>query len=58
VTFLLRLTRDLREGRKSPRVLVRRGWRLLKDEDRIVAEAVAHGCQPMTPREARELLGG
>ena len=55
-TFLLRLTRDLREGRKSPWVLVRRGWRLLKDEPHIVAEAVAHGCQSMTPREARQLL--
>jgi uridine kinase len=56
ITFLLRLVRDLREGRKSPWVLVRRGWRLLKDEPRVVAEAVAHGCEPMTPREARRLL--
>jgi uridine kinase len=56
ITFVLRLTRDLREGRKAPWVLVRRGWRLLKDEPRIVAEAVAHGCEPMTPREARRLL--
>ena len=56
ITFLLRLVRDLREGRKSPWVLVRRGWRLLKDEPRIVAEAVAHGCEPMTPRQARALL--
>lgn len=56
VTFALRLTRDLREGRKPPRVLVRRGWRLLRDEPRIVAEAVAHGCSPMSPRAARRLL--
>jgi uridine kinase len=56
ITFVLRLTRDLREGRKPPWVLVRRGWRLLKDEPRIVAEAVAHGCEPMTPREARGVL--
>lgn len=56
VTFLLRLVRDLREGRKSPWVLVRRGWRLMRDEPRIVADAVAHGCEPMTPRQARKML--
>lgn len=57
-TFGLRLARDLREGRKSPGVLVRRGWRLMRDEPRIVAEAVAHGCTAMSPRRARALLGG
>jgi uridine kinase len=56
ITFGLRLVRDLREGRKSPWVLVRRGWRLMQDEPRIVADAVAHGCDPMTPHEARALL--
>lgn len=55
-TFALRLARDLREGRKSPWVLVRRGWRLMKDEPRIIADAVAHGCEPMTPKQARKLL--
>ncbi|MCL3819864.1 uridine kinase family protein [Aeromicrobium wangtongii] len=57
VTFALRLFRDLREARKPPSMLVRRGWRLMKDEPRIVAEAVAHGCEAMSPREARRLLG-
>ena len=56
VTFVLRLVRDLREGRKPPWVLVRRGWRLMQDEPRIVAEAVAHGCEPMSPRQARRQL--
>lgn len=56
VTFALRLCRDLREGRKAPWVLVRRGWRLMQDEPRIVAEAVAHGCTPMSPRRARAVL--
>lgn len=56
MTFVLRLVRDLREGRKSPLVLVRRGWRLMKDEPRIVADAVAHGCEPMTPRQTQRLL--
>lgn len=58
ITFALRLFRDLREGRKPPWVLVRRGWRLMQEEPRIVAEAVAHGCVPMSPREARRLLAG
>jgi len=56
VTFGLRLARDLHEGRKSPLVLVRRGWRLMLDEPRLVADAVAHGCQVMTPRQARKML--
>jgi uridine kinase len=58
VTYGLRLVRDLREGRKSPWVLARRGWRLMRDEPRIVADAVEHGCIPMTPRDARTLLRG
>jgi uridine kinase len=56
ITFVLRLARDLTEGRKAPWVLVRRGVRLMKDEPRIVAEAVAHGCEPMTPGQARAML--
>lgn len=56
VTFALRLARDLREGRKSPWVLVRRGWRLKNDDDHVVAQAVAAGCTPMTPRRARREL--
>lgn len=56
ITFALRLARDLREGRKPPWVLLRRGWRLFKDEPRIIADAVAHGCEPMTPRQARRML--
>jgi len=56
VTFALRLTRDLREGRKSPWVLVRRGWRLMRAEPQVIAHAVAHGCVAMSPREAFSLL--
>jgi uridine kinase len=52
VTFWRRLTRDLRERRKPPLVLLRRGWALLRDQDRVVAHAVARGCRPMTPDEA------
>ncbi|MEH3034014.1 MAG: ATP-binding protein [Aeromicrobium erythreum] len=56
LTFVLRLARDLREGRKAPWVLVRRGWRLLRAEPAVVQAAVAAGCEPMTPRRARRLL--
>ena len=56
VTFLLRLARDLREGRKAPHVLLRRGWRLMRAEPAIVSDAVNHGCTPMTPRNAERRL--
>jgi len=52
VTFWRRLTRDLREHRKPPLVLLRRGLALLRDQDRVVAHAVARGCRAMTPEEA------
>jgi uridine kinase len=52
VTFWRRLTRDLREHRKPPLVLVRRGWALMRDQRRVIASAVALGCTPVTPHEA------
>ncbi|WP_370615988.1 ATP-binding protein [Mumia sp. Pv 4-285] len=52
VTFVLRLVRDLREKRKPLPVLLRRGWHLMREEPAVVAEAVEHGCRPMTPRRA------
>jgi uridine kinase len=52
VTFALRLVRDLREHRKPPRLLVRRGWWLARREPEIVAALVEMGCTPMTPRQA------
>lgn len=52
VTFWRRLTRDLREHRKPPLVLLRRGLALLHDQRRVVANAVEKGCTPMTPDEA------
>jgi uridine kinase len=52
VTFWRRLTRDLREHRKPPLVLLRRGYALLRDQRRVVADAVAKGCTPVTPDEA------
>ena len=52
VTFWRRLTRDLREHRKPPLVLVRRGVALLRDQRNVVAHAVELGCEPVTPDEA------
>jgi uridine kinase len=52
VTFWRRLTRDLREHRKPPLLLVRRGLALMRDQQRVVAHAVALGCTPVTADEA------
>ena len=57
-TFVLRLTRDLREHRKPPALLLRRGWWLARREREIVAALVAKGCTPMSPREAEDYVGG
>lgn len=56
VTFWRRLTRDLREHRKPPLVLVRRGVALLRDQRRVVEHASALGCVPATPDEAYAAL--
>jgi uridine kinase len=52
VTFFRRLVRDLREGRKPPWVLVRRGLALVKAEPAVVERARAAGCRVMTSKEA------
>jgi len=52
VTFWRRLTRDLREHRKPPLVLLRRGWALLRDQRRVIDDAVALGCLAVSTREA------
>jgi len=61
VTFWRRLSRDLRERRKPPLVLMRRGVALMRDQRRVVGHAVARGCTPVHPDEAyaavHDLLG-
>jgi uridine kinase len=52
VTFWRRLTRDLREHRKPPLLLVRRGLDLMRDQRRVVDHAVERGCQQATPDQA------
>ena len=56
VTFWRRFTRDLREHRKPPLVLLRRGWLLMRAEPEVVSHAVSCGCRPMSPHEAFEQL--
>jgi uridine kinase len=59
MTFWRRLTRDLREQRKPPLVLVRRGAALLRDQQRVVAHAVRQGCRRATGDQAyAELTAG
>lgn len=52
VTFWRRLTRDLREHRKPPVVLLRRGWALMRDQRRVIAGAAARGCEVVSVAEA------
>ena len=52
VTFWRRLTRDLKERRKPPLILLRRGLMLMQAEPAVVAHAVTLGCTPLSPKQA------
>jgi uridine kinase len=56
VTFWRRLRRDLRERRKPPMLLLRRGLALMRAEPDIVAHAAALGCTPVTSHQAHERI--
>jgi uridine kinase len=56
VTFWRRLVRDLREGRKAPLTLVRRGLALRRHEPAIVARQVALGAVPVHGADALRRL--
>ncbi|MCX6401735.1 MAG: AAA family ATPase [Propionibacteriales bacterium] len=58
VTFWRRLTRDLREHRKPPLVLVRRGFALARAQHQVVRRAVAVGCRIATGDRAFADLEG
>ncbi|MFB6725636.1 uridine kinase [Kribbella sp. NPDC056345] len=62
VTFARRFQRDLREHRKPPFTLLRRGLLLLRDDPQVVRRCVEAGCDPMTPKAAlrriRALVAG
>ncbi|MEV5885505.1 uridine kinase [Streptomyces sp. NPDC052020] len=51
-TFRRRFLRDLREGRKSVPFLVRRGWRLMRQERTIIARQTALGAYACDRDEA------
>lgn len=55
-TFRRRFLRDLREGRKSVPFLLRRGWRLMRDERSIVARQTALGAHACDRDEALDRL--
>ncbi len=57
LTFCRRLLRDLREHRKPPLVLWRRGLALCRDEPRLVAEHEALGAQPARARSVERATG-
>jgi uridine kinase len=52
VTFVRRLSRDLREHRKPPYYLVRRGLHLLADQRAVVEHAERLGCRVLSPEAA------
>lgn len=54
VTFVRRLGRDLREHRKPPTVLVRRGVHLMLQQRRVVEHAASLGCRVLHPDTAYE----
>ncbi len=59
VTFWRRLTRDLREHRKPPLVLARRGLALARSQRDVVRRAVEVGCRVATGDKAYdEILAG
>jgi uridine kinase len=56
LTFVRRLSRDLREHRKPPFYLVRRGLHLLAEQREVVARAERLGCRVLSPDAARRAV--
>ena len=56
VTFVRRLARDLKERRKPPATLVRRGLGLMRAEPEIVSRQTALGARPVRARRLEEEL--
>ena len=58
LTFVRRLARDLREHRKPPYYLLRRGLHLLREQRRVVARAERLGCRVLSPDAALHEIAG
>ena len=56
--FVRRTARDLKERRKPPGTIVRRGMRLYRAEDAVMARAVERGCRPLDAGRTRAALAG
>ncbi|MEU4608481.1 ATP-binding protein [Kribbella sp. NPDC023972] len=56
VTFVRRFQRDLREHRKPPFTLLRRGLLLLRDDPQVVRRCLDAGCEPLHPKAARHRI--
>jgi uridine kinase len=56
VTFVRRFSRDLREHRKPPLVLLRRGLHLLLAQRAVVRHAEERGCRVLAPEAAYEQI--
>lgn len=56
VTFLRRLLRDLREGRKNRWYLLRQGWAKTSAEPDVIARQRAQGARPTPKAAARRRL--
>lgn len=55
LSLVLRLVRDLRERRKAPWVLIRRGLALWRGEPAVRRRALTLGCRPVRMAEALDL---
>ena len=56
LNYVRRMTRDFARSRKPPRIIVERGWTLLKSEPEVVVRQVEAGCRPLDAPGARKRL--
>jgi uridine kinase len=56
VTFVRRFARDVAEARKPVPTLLRRGWRLMREQPEVVRRCTKAGMRQMTPARARAEL--
>ena len=54
--YVRRMARDFVRGRKPPKVIVERGWNLLKAEPEVVVRQVEAGCRPLDADGTRARL--